>query len=462
MSHILTHPAAERQHVHERNPMPTLAELKEMVCAEIERRADEIVAISDHVMKNPETGYREVKTAAFVADHLRSLGLEPRTGIALTGVKARMTGRRSDLTVCLMGELDSLVSAEHPYADPETGAAHCCGHNAMIGSMLGAAFGLAPVMEHLDGDVVLFAVPAEEGIELDYRMELRDSGQIEFIQGKPELIRLGEFDDVDIAMITHTGEENDSWECQPGSDTVGALKKKVRFIGKAAHAGGWPWNGVNALKAATLAMQAIEMQRETFKDEDLVRVHWVITKGGEAVSAVPDMVELDMMVRSINVEAMMDANAKVDRALRAGAQALGATVEIDTMSGVLPMVIDRPLRDLVEANQVALLGEEKIGEPEVIAAGTDVGDLGHIMPVCQPIAAGVKSAPHTEFYHVTDHVIAAVQPAKFMAMTVLDLLFDGAAQGKQLVEEAKPRKMTKEQYLALRHDQERKERYCAE
>lgn len=434
--------------------MTTKDDLKARVCEEIDRRSAEIVAISDHVMRHPETGYKEVKTAAFVADHFEAMGLRPRTGLALTGVKARMPGRSSALTVAIMGELDSLVSAEHPYADPETHAAHCCGHNAMIGSMIGAGFGLQMVMDELDGDVVLFAVPAEEGIELEYRMDLMAQGRIGFIQGKPELIRLGEFDDVDIAMITHTGDDTAEWLANPGNDTIGAVKKRARFVGRSAHAGGWPWNGINALKAATLAMSALDMQRETFRDEDSVRIHWNVTKGGEAVSAVPDDVELDMMVRAANVPAMMDASAKVDRALQAGALALGAKVEIETMSGVLPMIVDRNIRELVQVNQHTALGPENVGPPGRSSAGTDVGDVGYLMPVCQPIASGVQSAPHTEFYHVTDHVVAAVNPAKFMAMTVIDLLWDGASEGRRIVEEAAPSKLTKEEYLDLRHAQE--------
>lgn len=434
-------------------------ELKAKVCAEIDRRSQEIVAISDHVMRNPETGYREVRTAAFVADHLEQMGLQPRTGLALTGVKARMSGRSSGLTVAIMGELDSLVSAEHPFADPQTHAAHCCGHNAMIGSMIGAGYGLQTVMDQLDGDVVLFAVPAEEGIELEYRMDLKSQGRIEFIQGKPELIRLGEFDDIDLAMITHTGDDTVDWQANPGNDTIGAVKKRVRFLGRAAHAGGWPWDGINALKAATLAMSALDMQRETFRDEDSVRIHWNVTKGGEAVSAVPDEVELDMMVRAVTVPAMMDASAKVDRALRAGAVALGTKVEIITMSGVLPMVIDPGIRELVRLNQITALGQQNIGPSSRSTAGTDVGDVGYLMPVCQPIASGVQSAPHTEFYHVTDHVVAAVNPAKFMAMTVVDLLYDNASKGQEIIRKAAPDKMTKDQYLQLRRSQEAKETF---
>ena len=89
--------------------MADKAVLKARVCAEIDRRSREIVAISDHIMRHPEPGYREVRTAEFVAAQLERMGLEYRAGLALTGVKARMCGRIPGPTVAVLGELDSLI-----------------------------------------------------------------------------------------------------------------------------------------------------------------------------------------------------------------------------------------------------------------------------------------------------------------------------------------------------------------
>jgi amidohydrolase len=439
--------------------LPSVQELKDRVCAEIDRREQEIVGISDHIMRNPETGYREHRTAAFVASQFERMGLTYRSGLALTGVKARMAGGRPGPTVAIMGELDSLLISDHPLADPITGAAHACGHNAMIGSMIGAGFGLQTVMEHLGGDVVLFAVPAEEGIELDYRLDLRDQGLIEFMSGKPELVRLGEFDDVDMAMITHTADESQPWITSVGATTVGLTSKRVRFIGKAAHAGAWPEQGVNALKAATLAMTAMDFQRETFRDQDSVRVHWTVVKGGEAVSAVPADVQLEVMVRGRTLDAMVDASEKVDRSLRAGAIAMGCTVEIESVSGVLPMDLDPNLKTLMYDNQVALFGAEHVNTGTTSAAGTDVGDLSHIMPVIQPLATGVRGAPHSNTYYVTDHVIAAVNPAKYMAMTIVDLLYAGAEKARWVLAEAADSKISKDELLRRRRQLDGTETY---
>ena len=100
------------------------------------------------------------------------LGISYTTGHALTGVKGRMKGRDSKYTVAMVGELDAILCPRHPRADDLTGAAHCCGHNVQITNMFAVAMGLQAVMDQLAGDVVLFAVPAEEMIEIDYRNKI--------------------------------------------------------------------------------------------------------------------------------------------------------------------------------------------------------------------------------------------------------------------------------------------------
>ena len=114
------------------------------------------------------------------------------------------------------------------------------------------------------------------------------------------------------------------------------MVKQIRFLGRAAHAGGAPQRGINALNAAMIAMNAIAAQRETFWEKDTIRIHPIITKGGDAVSVVPAEVTMETFVRGGSLEAIVDANRKVDRCLRAGAMAVGAEVEIHTIPGYLP------------------------------------------------------------------------------------------------------------------------------
>ena len=420
--------------------MPSRDEIKAKVCSEIDSQAEEIIRISRTILENPEPGFREVKTSRLVSSKLRELGIPIKQGLALTGIRGELVGGSEGPTVALFGELDSLIVNDHPHADAQTGAAHACGHHAQIGMLLCAAAGLmAPeVLPALGGRVVLFAVPAEEYIEIEYRDGLRQQGKIEFLGGKPEFIRLGELDDVDIAMMVHTSSRAEEGKlCLSGTNN-GIVAKKVQFIGRGAHAGGAPHLGVNALNAASLALMAIHANRETFRDEDTIRVHPIITKGGEAVSAVPADVRMESFVRGRSIEAVLAANHKVDRALKAGAMAVGGKVNIQTLPGYLPIQQNRDLADLFRANAVALVGEEHVGQVGHRTGSTDMGDVSHLMPVIHPYVGGATGLGHGADYVIQDYGLAVTTAAKALATTVVDLLADGATQGGKLVSSHKP------------------------
>ncbi|MDD4569883.1 MAG: hypothetical protein PHE70_07165, partial [Tepidanaerobacteraceae bacterium] len=171
--------------------------LKQRISEAIDERREQIIEIGEQIFKNPELGFKEAKTSALVKTVFKDLGLPYEDNLAITGVKALGQGKSHDVKVAIMGELDAVVSPQHPAADPITGAAHACGHNAQIAAMLGAAMGLSTsnVLHELDGDVAFIAVPAEEFVELEYRERLRDEGKIRFFGGKQEFIRIGVFDD---------------------------------------------------------------------------------------------------------------------------------------------------------------------------------------------------------------------------------------------------------------------------
>src|SRR3984893_11977654 len=121
----------------------TKDELKRRIFEAIDRRADEIIGIGERILQNPEMGRKEVKTGALVQETFLRLGLEARAGLAMTGVRADARGRAGEgPTFALLGEPDGLPGPGHPDADPDTGAAHACGHNAQVAGMLGAAMGL--------------------------------------------------------------------------------------------------------------------------------------------------------------------------------------------------------------------------------------------------------------------------------------------------------------------------------
>ncbi len=437
----------------------TKDELKRRIFEAIDSRADEIIGIGERILKNPEMGFKEVKTAALVHETFQRLGLESRTGLAMTGVRADVRGRAGEgPTFALLGELDGLRVTGHPQADPATGAAHACGHNAQVAGMLGAAMGLvdAKAFDHLAGRVALFAVPAEEGGDIEWRQAQIRAGKLEFPCGKQELMKLGCFDDVDLAMMIHT-----NWRAEDGKAGVpasnnGRVGKTARFVGRASHAGGAPHMGVNALYAAQIALAGINAIRETFRDEDSIRVHPILTHGGSQVNVIPAEGRLEMYVRGKNADGVMDASGKVDRALRAGALALGAQVEIETLPGPMPLLCDRTMASLFERAAKGLVGQEHYRDIPHRSGSTDMGDVSQVIPVLHPYMGGAQGPGHAATFAIVDKQLGYVLPAKALAAMVVDLLADGAAGAREVVAKAKP-PMTRAGYLAFQRSMARRE-----
>jgi amidohydrolase len=422
--------------------------LKNAVCGAIDARRETIERVGSEIFAAPELGFKEHRTAKVVTDHLAQLGLRSESGLGLTGVKAVADGGSAGPTVAILGELDSLLSWEHPRHDPASGAAHACGHNAQIAAMLGAAYGLieSGVMPSLAGRVAFIAVPAEEFVEIEERLRLKSEGRLEFLAGKQELLRLGALDDVAMAMMVHASTNPEEGRLGVGGTTNGMVAKFVRYIGRASHAGGAPERGVNALYAAHVALTAINALRETFADDDHIRVHPIVTRGGDVVSAIPADVRVETFVRGATAEAIELAHKKVDRALQAGALGIGARLELTTVPGYLPMHQDERLVHVFRRNAEALVGAENVREVGHRAGGTDMGDLGQVMPVLHPFAAGASGTSHGADFAIDDYEAAAVTPAKAMATTVIDLLANGAAQARGVLDQFEPR-FTRETYL---------------
>ena len=434
--------------------MVTIDELKAKTQAEIEARSPWLIDIAKTILNHPEPGFQEVATARLVSDKLHELGIAHDTGIALTGVKGYIRGGKPGPTVAVIGELDSLRVPGHPHADPDTGAAHACGHHCQIGMMLGAAVGLKALEGHavLAGNIALIAVPAEEFIDVEYRWHLHQEGKLGLMAGKQEFIRLGAFDDVDMAMMVHTSSSSaEEAKFALGGTSNGHVVKYIRFIGKSAHAGSSPHQGINALQAAMVALNALNTQRETLRNEDTVRLHGILTSGGTSVNAVPAEVRYEGRVRGRNAEVIADTNKKMDRCLRAGALAMGAKVNIVTIPGYLPMLNNPPMLALFKHNATRLVGEGNIVTHAATrnrGGSTDMGDLSQVMPVIHPYTTAATGTGHGADYLIQDYVQAVVHPATAMAMTVIDLLAGEAEKAKEVLATS-PAKMSKSQYLAL-------------
>ena len=447
--------------------MPAIDDLKSSAQAAIDDRAEWLIDAARTILDNPEPGFTEYKTSRFVSQKLSELGISHQSGLAITGLKGVVKGGRPGPTIAVIGELDSLRVLEHPHVDPETGAAHACGHHCQTPMMLGAAVGLLvpEVLESLAGNIAFIAVPAEEFIDVEFRWGLHKEGTLGLMAGKQEFIRLGAFDDVDLAMMVHTASSSqESTKFSVGGTSNGHVVKYVRFIGKAAHAGSSPHMGVNALQAAMVALNALNTQRETLRNENNVRLHGILTRGGAAVNSVPADVRYEGRVRGRTAESIADANNKMDRCLRAGALTMGGSVEIVTIPGYLPMKNNESLMEVFKRNAIDLVGPEEVAEHPADrnrGGSTDMGDLSQLMPVIHPYTTAAHGAGHSIDYVVDDYVQAVVNPAKAMAMSVIDLLHDDAQEAKRVIHASEPT-MTKQQYLAFQNSRLSEEVYVGE
>ena len=425
----------------------TLSEIKALIKKCLLESREEIISLGEQVLDVPEIGYREEKTSALVRKTFESLELEYEYPLALTGVKATLKGRSSKYNVCIIGEMDALSCQGHPRANSSS-LAHACGHNAQVAAMLGAAIALSRsgVMKELDGDVTFFAVPAEEFIDLDFRRSLKNEGKIEYFGGKQQLIADGAFDNVDMAMMIHAQPNESEPKLYVRGFNLGFLAKTVTFLGKAAH-GSTPYLGTNALNAAALAIIGVHSNRETFRDEDMIRIHPIITKGGDVVNSVPDEVCIDTYVRGASFEAIMKGNAAVDRSVAGAAQIIGAEARVENIPGYLPLKESVELSEVFESCAKEILGEGSLVYGEQITGSSDIGDLSCIMPVIQPSIGGFSGNLHSNKFTVTDKETAYVKAAEVMACSVAELLYSGAKAAERVAETFKPQ-MTKKEYIS--------------
>ena len=423
-----------------------IKKIKELIKKALDENREDIIALGDAVMASPEIGYREEKTSALVRRVFDGLEIEYEYPLAVTGVKAKLFGKEHKYNVAIIGEMDALSCVGHPYANG-SGLAHACGHNAQVAAMLGAAIAIkkSGVMNELDGDITFIAAPAEEFIDLDYRRSLRKDGKISYFGGKQELIAIGAFDDVDMAMMVHAKPNESGKKMYVRGHNLGFIAKTLTLKGKAAH-GSTPHLGTNALNAAALTIIGIHSNRETFRDEERVRIHPIITKGGDVVNSVPDEVTIDTYVRGATFEGINKGDAAVERSLAGACQIIGAAYEIENVKGYLPIEENTELSSVFEENTKAVLGEDSLVFGEEITGSTDVGDLSAIIPTIQPSVGGFIGNLHSNKFEICDKETAYLAPALIMAYTACELLFAGADGARQVKANFKPR-MTKQEYI---------------
>ena len=418
--------------------------MKEIIAA-VEKHQRRILDAERYIWKHPETGYKEFETTAYMAKVFRELGYDLNMADGITGFYTVVDTGKPGPEILILAELDSVICPEHKDADPVTGAVHSCGHNTQCAALIGIAAALKEpgILDKFCGKIRLCAVPAEELLEIEFRTGLKKEGKIKYLGGKSEFLHRGYFDGVDLAFMVHA---STSFSVIGGH--VGCIAKWITYKGVAAHAGGSPWDGRNALYAASCGLNAINAIRETFQEKDIIRVHPIITAGGKMVNAIPETAVLESFVRGATFDAICDANKKVNRALCGSALSLGTNVEIVDIPGYAPLHDDPNLVKLsADAAKLAIPEYEYHISGNVSSGSTDMGDLCCVMPVVQPYAGGAEGRSHGNNYEIVDPVACCVGSAKLQMGMLLLLLENDAQQAKKVIAEYKPLFASKEAYL---------------
>ncbi len=427
----------------------------------VDKNRELILKAERQIWSTPELGFKEWKSSRYMEEEFEALGYDIVRAGDIPGFYTVVDTGREGPEVMVLAELDAIICHSHPECDKESGAVHACGHNAQCAAMLGIAAALRDksLLRGLSGRIRLCVVPAEEAIELEYRASLRDKGVIKYLGGKSEFLSRGYFDGVDIAFMVHlsggvTEPEKTGGFVSLGGQSLGFISKIVTYKGVAAHAGGAPWLGKNALYAATAGLSAANALRETFRDSDHVRWHPIMTAGGDIVNNIPETARLEGQLRAASVEAMLRENEKINRALIGAAVSFGVNIEISDEPGYAPLFHDKSLGEVFRdaynmlAPETSLYRKECSTSSAVGGGSMDLGDLSAIMPTLHPYIMGSVGKGHGNDYYIVDPECACVTNAKWQLLSLKLLLENGAGRAKEIIDGYKPAFKTKEAFLS--------------
>lgn len=400
----------------------------------------EVLDLADKLLKCPELGYKEFKTKEVLVTFLKDKGFKIENECFETAFSVSIG--KGHPHIGLISELDAIPTLGHKYANiNDNNAAHACGHSSQCVVMANAISMLKD--ENFKGKVTLFFTPAEEYTDIKYRETLISKKKIKYIGGKINMLEKGLFDDVDIFIHLHAMGESSYKYCVE-SNLAGFVYKKIDFIGRASHAAVAPHLGINALNEYALFNDAINMLRETFKEEDSVRIHGFISEGGQTVNSIPEKVTYECYVRAMNADALKDVASRVDNAAKCCAKALGGTCKIKTSPGYLPLVQNKEISDVIYKEMLKFVKADEIEVNKPSMAAGDVGDISIFKPTVQFGYGGFTGIPHGKTFMVKDENLVYIDTTKLVYNSVMSLL-NNPKLISDVVKNYKP-KMSKEEY----------------
>jgi amidohydrolase len=392
-----------------------------------------VTELRHQIHQNPELGYEEVATAKLVAEHLRGLGLEVRTGVAKTGVIAILRGGKPGPVVAVRADMDALPVTEatdlpfkstkrQTYQGQEVGVAHACGHDIHTSVLLGVASALAAVKDELPGTVKLIFQPAEEGPPPGM-----DTGAL-------AMLKAGVLEDPapEAIFALHSFTEADGKPLQVGSVAVTSgpayaavdhFRATVR--GKQSH-GAYPHQGVDPIVMASQAVLALQTIRSRTLDPLEPSVVTVgIFRGGERFNIIPGEVHLEGTVRTYSAEARAAVERRMREILDGITRASGGSFELDYQNNAPSVHNDPQLYARMRPSLERAFGKDNVVDTPPTMGGEDFSYFSQKVPgfyfrlgVVRP---GTKSgALHTPDFRADDTAIPVGMRA--MSHLVVDYL----------------------------------------
>lgn len=373
----------------------------------------ELIQTSKKIFNNPELGMNEVFASKLLSEYLSKEGFDVRLGIGYleTAFVASYEKGRGGLHIALCAEYDAL---------PDIG--HACGHN-LIG-VASVAAGLAIANSDLDipFKVSVIGTPDEEG-----------SG------GKIDLINMGIFKDVDIAMMFHPG-----YSMIINTESLALQNYSFIFHGKSAHAASEPWEGINALDAVIQTFNNVSFLRQHLKDD--VRIHGIIKEGGKATNIIPDKCLAEFCIRSKDNEYLKAVVEKVFDCARAAATATGAQLEIEQEGHFYDAMISNSKLSKAFEDSLKEIDYINIGKFEEGLGSIDMGNVSKVVPSIHPVLPITNKAilGHTrEFAELSNSDQAyetMLDASKALAITAIKVIKDKSLQ-EEIIEEFKANTM---------------------
>jgi amidohydrolase len=347
--------------------------------AALEAAHPELVELSHRIYQNPEVGFEEVQAAAWLTESLERAGFEVQRGYGEMPTAFVASTGPGPLHIAICAEYDAL---------PVVG--HACGHNVICTAALGAGMALAPLAAELGLKVTVLGTPAEES----------GGGKLGFIKG-------GFFEDVHASMMVHPFPQD---VLTPAIIAVQQLE--ITYRGRAAHASGFPWLGINAADAMVIAQTAIGLLRQQILPSD--RIHGFVTKGGDASNVIPELTTADFMVRAGSTERLEELVRLVRNCFEAGALATGCSLDLTPDVAYKDMRHDADLAELYRRHAESL---GRSFAPESSPVSTDMGNISHEVPSIHPML-GIET--HGAVNHQAEFADACATPSADQA------IFDGA------------------------------------